>query len=119
MPLSAVLLFEDEIIVRLFPVFRRSWSLKGEQARVAISGKNAKRVLFGTVNLRTGYRITMQHPGLNQQGFQAFIHQLRRSYRGRPIWLLLDGATAHTAPKSQSLAEVLNITLVWLPKQCP
>jgi transposase len=118
-PLSAALLFEDEIIVRLFPVLRRSWSLRGEQAKVSISGKNAKRVLFGTLNLRTGHRITMQHPGLNQQGFQAFLHQLRRHYPGQPIWLLLDAATAHTAPKSQSLADALDITLVWLPKQCP
>lgn len=118
MPLSAVLLFEDEIILRLFPVLRRAWSLKGEQVRVGISGKNAKRVLFGTINLRTGHRITMQHPGLNQQGFQAFLCLLRRCYPGRPLWLLLDEATAHTAPKSRSLAEALNITLVWLPKQC-
>jgi transposase len=119
MPLSAVLLFQDEIILRLFPVLRRAWSLKGEPARVDISGKNAKRVLFGTINLRTGHRITMQHPGLNQQGFHAFLRLLRRAYTGRPIWLLLDAATAHTAPKSQLLAEALNITLVWLPKQCP
>ena len=119
MPPSAVLLFQDEIILRLFPVLRRAWSLRGEQARIRISGKNAKRVLFGTINLRTGHRITMPYPGLNQQGFQAFLHRLRRSYWGRPIWLLLDEATAHTAPKSQWLAEALNITLVWLPKQCP
>ena len=119
MPPSAVLLFQDEIILRLFPVLRRAWALKGEQARVGISGKNAKRVLFGTINLRTGHRITMQHPGLNQQGFHAFLRLLRRSYSGRPLWMLLDEATAHTAPKSQSLAEALNITLVWLPKQCP
>ena len=119
MPPSAVLLFQDEIILRLFPVLRRAWSLRGEQARVDISGQNAKRILFGTINVRTGHRITMQHPGLNQQGFQAFLRRLRRAYWGRPIWLLLDEATAHTAPKSRWLAEALNITLVWLPKQCP
>lgn len=119
MPFSAVLLFQDEIILRLFPVLRRTWSWKGEAARISISGKNAKRVLFGTINLRTGHRITMQHPGLNQQSFQAFLRRLRRSHKGRPIWLLLDAATAHTAPTSQQLAEALNITLVWLPKQCP
>ncbi len=118
MPPSAVLLFEDEIILRLFPVLRRAWSLRGEPAKVGISGKNAKRVLFGSINLRTGHRITMQHPGLNQQGFQVFLRLLRRSYRGRPICLLLDEATAHTAPMSQVLAEALDITLVWLPKQC-
>ena len=119
MPLSAVLLFEDEIQLRLFPVLRRAWSFRGEPASVGITGRNAKRVLFGTINLRTGHRIVMQQPKLNQEGFQAFLHLLRRSYPGRQIWLLLDEATAHTAPQSQLLAKALNIQLVWLPKQCP
>jgi DDE superfamily endonuclease len=119
MPLSAVLLFEDETIVRLFPVLRRAWSLSGEQATVGITGQNAKRVLFGTINMRTGHRIVMQHSKMNQEGFQAFLHVLHRCYPGREIWLLLDEGTAHTAPQSQALALQLNIYLIWLPKQCP
>ena len=119
MPLSAVLLFQDEIQLRLFPVLRRAWALKGEQVSVGITGRNAKRVLFGVINLRTGHRILMQHSRMNQEGFQAFLRLLRRRYPGRQIWLLLDEGTAHTAPKSQSLAQRLNINLIWLPKQCP
>jgi hypothetical protein len=119
MPLSAVLLFEDQTIVRLFPVLRRAWALRGEPMAVGITGRNAKGVLFGTINLRTGHRIVMQHPKMNQRGFQAFLQVLRRSYPGREVWLLLDEGTAHTAPQSQALAEELNIKLIWLPKQCP
>jgi hypothetical protein len=37
---------EDETILRLFPVRRRAWSLRGEQALVPITAQNAKRVLF-------------------------------------------------------------------------
>jgi transposase len=114
-----VLLIEDETVFRLFPVLRRAWSLKGEQATIAISGNNDQRVLFGSINVRTGHRIIMQHPKINQAGFQAFLYLLRRSYRGRQIWLLLDKASAHTAPKSQKLADTLKIKLIWLPKQCP
>ena len=119
MPLSAVLLFQDEIIVRLFPLIRRAWSLQGQQARVNISGKNARQVLYGTINMRTGHRVLMRYPKLNQEGFQAFLRLLRRRYPGRPIWLLLDAATAHTTPTSQALAASIGIELVWLPKQCP
>ncbi len=119
MPLKAVLLFEDEIQLRLFPVLRRSWALKGEPAAVGITGRNAKRVLFGTINLRTGHRIVMRQPKMNQVGFQAFLRLLRRHYPARQIWLLLDEGSAHTAPQSQALAQSLNIQLVWLPKQCP
>lgn len=103
MPPSAVLLFEDETILRLFPVLRRAWARKGEAAPVGITGKNAKGVLFGTINLCTGHRILLQRPALDQAGFQAFFQVLRRSYPGREVWLLLDGGTPHTAPKSQAL----------------
>ncbi|MBD0285982.1 MAG: transposase [Flavisolibacter sp.] len=119
MSLSAVLLFEDEIQLHLFPVLARAWALKGEQARVGITARNAKGVLFGTINLRTGHRIVMRQRRLNQDGFQAFLRVLRRRYPGRQIWLVLDEATAHTAPQSQFLADTLDIQLVWLPRQCP
>lgn len=118
MPPGAVLLFEDETILRLFPVLRRAWSLSGEPARVGITGKNAKRVLLGTINLRTGHRIVMRWPNMRQDGFQAFMRLLRRCYRQQPIWLLVDAASAHTAPSSKALAESLDVTLVWLPVQC-
>ena len=47
MPGEAALLMEDETILRLFPVLRRAWALRGQQAVVPITGRNAKRVLFG------------------------------------------------------------------------
>jgi DDE superfamily endonuclease len=113
-----VLLFEDETILRLFRVLRRAWSLRGEQAIVPITGSNAKRVLFGTINPRTGHRIVLCRPNIRQEHFQAFLRLLRQSYLGREIWLLLDEAPCHIAPKSQALAEDLDIVLIWLPKQC-
>jgi transposase len=118
MPASAVLLFEDETILRLFPVLRRAWSLRGEQALVPITGRNAKRVLFGTINPRTGHRIVLSRPNMRQENFQDFLRLLRHSYPGRAIWLLLDEAPCHVAPKSQRLAAALKIELIWLPKQC-
>lgn len=118
MPPDAVWLFEDETILRLFPVLRRAWSRRGEQAVVPITGNNAKRVLFGTINPRTGHRIVLRCQNMRQEHFQTFLRLLRRSYPGREIWLLLDEAPGHIAPKSQALAAALSIVLVWLPKQC-
>ena len=118
MPSEAVLLFEDETIVRLFPGLRRSWSLKGEQASVGISGRNAKRVLFGTINMHTGRRVVLQYSNMRQASFQAFLQQLRCHYRQRPIWMILDQAGSHTTAKSKEKAESFNIKLIWLPKQC-
>jgi transposase len=113
-----VLLFEDETVLRLFPVLRRAWGLRGEPVRIGITGRNAKRVLFGAINPRTGHRFIHRSPNMRQEHFQSFLRLLRRSYRGRPIWLLLDEAPCHIAPRSQALAAQLTIELVWLPKQC-
>jgi len=105
-------------VLRLFPVLRRAWALRGEQARVAITGQNAKRVLFGAINLRTGHRVVLRRPNMTQEHFQAFLRLLREAYPGRPMVLLLDEAPGHRAAKSQGLAAQLDIVLIWLPKQC-
>ena len=113
-----MLLSEDETVLRLFPVLRRAWALQGEQAHVAITGCNAKRVLFGAINLRTGHRLLLRRPNMEQAHFQAFLRLVREAYPGRPIALLLDEAPGHRAAKSQGLAAQLDIELIWLPKQC-
>jgi transposase len=119
MPARAVLLFSDATILRWFPPLRYVWAFRGEQAKVKITGRNAKRVLFGTINPRTGHRVVLRRPRQRQEDFQAFLRYLRRRYRGRPIWLLLDKASCHQAAASQRLAARLGVILLWLPKQCP
>jgi len=118
MPAGAVLLFEDETTLRLFPPLRQAWALKGAQAQVPITGQNAKRVLFGTINPRTGHRLLMRGQSAGQGDFQSSLRLLRRHYAGRAIWLLLDRAPGHIADSSQRLAQSLDVELVWLPKQC-
>jgi transposase len=118
MPPGAVLLMEDETILRLFPVLRRAWSLRGEQARVPITGQNAKRVLFGAINLHTGRRIVVRGRDMGQAYFQALLREVHRRYRARPVWMLLDEARCHIAARSRALAAELDTHFVWLPKQC-
>jgi len=113
-----VLLMEDETLLRLVPPLRACWAWRGRQAVVPITGRNAKRVLFGTINLRTGHRIVLRRPRMRQEDFQAFLRLLRVRYGGREVWLVLDEAPCHVAQKSLAMAASLNIALVWLPKQC-
>lgn len=114
----AVVLFEDETILRWFPPLRFAWAPIGTQAEVPISGRNAKRALFGTINLRTGHRVVLRRLRTRQEDFQAFLKLLRQRYGKRPICLLLDRAPCHEAARSQAVATRLGIELVWLPKQC-
>lgn len=110
-------LFEDETLLRQFPPLRAAWAPRGEQARVLISGQNARRVLFGALNPLTGHRVVLQRRTLRQEDFQAFLRLLRARYPGRPLYLLLDKAGCHTAVRSLRLAAHLDIQLLWLPKQ--
>jgi transposase len=118
MPEEAALLAQDETILRLFPVLRRAWSMRGEQAKVYITGRNAKRLLFATIDLRTGHRIVLRRTRMRQEDFQEFLRLVRRRYGCRPLWMLLDEAPCHKAKRSLGLAAQLGIHFIFLPKQC-
>jgi len=115
-----VLLFTDWTLLRLFPPLRAAWSRIGQQAVVPVTGRNAKRVLFGAINVQTGHRIVLCRKSAGGADARAFFSELRRRYaKARTIWLLLDRAPAHTDAKTLHWAGELGIELVWLPKQWP
>lgn len=118
MPARAVLLFEDETILRLFPPLRCAWAPRGEQAAVPLTGWNARRVLFGAINPRTGHRVVMERAAMRRADFQEFLRHLRRCYGGRELWVVLDSASCHIATQSQAVAAQLDIKLLWLPVRC-
>ena len=115
-----MVLFTDWTLLRLFPPLRAAWAPIGTSAVVPITGANAKRVLFGAINARTGHRIVLIRQRAGGADARAFFVELRRRYHGwGTIWLLLDRATGHTDRRTQALAATLNIRLLWLPKQTP
>jgi transposase len=115
-----VLLFTDWTLLRLFPPLRSAWARVSEPADVPVTGRNAKRVLFGAINVHTGHRVVLCRKSAGGTDARAFLAELRRHYRQAPtIWLLLDRAPAHTDSKTLRLAMELGIELVWLPRQWP
>jgi hypothetical protein len=86
---------------------------------VPISGANAKRVLFGTINLETGHRLFLARRQQRGVDCQEFWDEVRWHYRGWHVAVLLDEDSSHTAAESQSLADDLDLELVWLPKRSP
>jgi transposase InsO family protein len=115
-----VLLFADATRLRLFPPLRAVWARVGEQAVVPVTGRNARRVLFGALNVHTAHRVILHWSSETSPGARAFLTELRRRYRSAPtIWLLLDRGPAHTAAPTRRLAAELGIEFVWLPQQWP
>jgi transposase len=86
---------------------------------VPISGANAKRVLFGALNLRTGTRVFEARRHGRGADFRALLGRVRGRYRGRGVALLLDEDSSHTAAASRRAADDLGIELLWLPTRCP
>lgn len=76
-------------------------------------------MIFGAINLRTGRHVLVVHNRQRGQDFSSFLRELRRRYPTRPLVLLLDEDSSHTARASQKLAADLEIRLLWLPKRCP
>jgi DDE superfamily endonuclease len=114
-----VVLAVDETDLLLFPPLRARWSMRGEPAPVPITGANAKRVLFGALNIDTGNRLFLARKRHRGEDFRAFLEAVNRHYRGWHVALLLDEDSSHTAAASQALAVVLGIDLWWLPKRSP
>ena len=115
-----MLLATDWTLLRLFPPLRSAWACEGTQADVPITGANAKRVLFGAINLRTAHRVVLTAHHAGGAAVRTFLVEVRRRYRrSGTIWLLADRATGHTAAATQALAARLGIRFLWLPKQAP
>jgi len=112
-------LAEDETDLLLFPPLRAGWARRGEAAEVRLSGWNARQVIFGAMNLKSGHRLLLSREHQRASDFQAFVRLVHQHYRGWHVVLLLDEDPSHTAKSSAALAIEMNMTLLWLPKRAP
>lgn len=110
---------EDETDLRLFPPLRASWSPRGIPEQVELSGANAKRVLFGCLNIRTGHRLRLVRKNQRGEDFQEMLDLIHLRYRSWKVALLLDEDRSHTAGASRALAAQHGIDLEWLPNRSP
>lgn len=110
---------EDETDLLLFPPLRACWALRGQSAEVPLCGWNARRVIFGAMNLGNGSRLFLPQGRQRAENFQLFLESVHHCYRGRHVALLLDEDPSHTAEESVELAWDYGMDLLWLPKRCP
>lgn len=103
----------------LFPPLRAAWGLKSELLNVPISGRNARRVVFGAMNLCSGQLWLLTQHRQRAEDFQEFLEYLHEGHPRRRIALLLDEDSSHTDEETQDMAEDLSIELIWLPKRTP
>jgi hypothetical protein len=57
LPARGVVLAQDETDLLLCPPLRHQWARQGQPASVLLGGGNARRVIFGAMNLAAGHRL--------------------------------------------------------------
>jgi transposase len=113
---QATLVALDECDLHLLPILRAMWQRLGEQLRIITPGQNAKRGVFGALNLRTGewfYHLTDRKRSVE---FIAFLTTLLMAYPAGVIYVIVDNASIHTSRAvRQWLADHPRLQLVYLP----
>ncbi len=113
---AGTLIAEDEADVQLLAVVRSMWQRIGEQKRIPTPGQNAKRGVFGGLNLRTGegfYLIAAHKRGVE---FIAFLTALLMAYPAGTIYVMVDNASLHTSRAVKHwLTLHTRLQLVYLP----
>jgi transposase len=86
---------EDESDSQLLAIVRAMWQRIGEQLRIITPGVNAKRSIFGALNLRTGewfYQVAARKRGVEMI---AFLERLLTAYPTGRVAVIVDNAPIH------------------------
>jgi transposase len=116
---ESVVLAEDETDLLLFPPLRAGWSRRGEPVEVRLSGRNARRVVFGAMDLVTGERWFLARERQRSADFQAFLDVLDQAHGDQSVILLLDADPSHTSKGTATVLAQKGMTVLWLPKRAP
>jgi transposase len=111
--------FGDETTLREFPPLRAGWARRGEQRVVVISGRNARRVLHGALNVATGELVTLIRERSRQDDCAAFVEALGRVRPDVPKLLVWDNAPPHHPKRVLAAAAATHIAVAFLPFRAP
>ena len=113
---GATLVAEDEADSQLLPILRAMWQRVGEHARIPTPGQNAKRGIFGALNVRTGEWFYQLAAHKRTADFIAFLTQLLAAYPTGRVYVLVDNASIHTSKALRLwLATHERLVLLYLP----
>jgi DDE superfamily endonuclease len=114
-PGTAALLDLDECALHRLPVLRAMW-MKGPRLRIPTPGQNARHAFCGALDAASGVFHWTDHERKLARYFVAFLDHLATLDPTELVFLVLDGAPAHTAKLVQTwLAAHPQVQLLWLP----
>jgi transposase len=111
--------FGDETTLREFPPLRCAWSRRGQQATVIISGRNARRVIHGAINIGTGEVLQVVRERSRSADVAVAVETLGQRRPAVPKLLVWDNAPPHHTRLVSSTAAAAGVELAWLPFRSP
>jgi DDE superfamily endonuclease len=109
----------DETALREFPPLRAGWSQVGHPALVTISGRNARRTLFGALNVTSGDLVSLPLLRCRTDDIVAAVTDLGQTRPDVPKLLIWDNAPPHHPHRVRDAAMAAGITLAFLPFRAP
>ena len=109
----------DETALREFPPLRAGWSQVGQAAHVVISGRNARRTLFGALNVTTGELVCLPLLRCRTDEIVTAMTELGAVRPEVPKLLIWDNAPPHHPHRVRDAAATAGITLAFLPFRSP
>jgi transposase len=98
---------------------RAAWARRGEQATVVISGRNARRVVHGALNIATGEMVRAvreRNRGADSAALIAAVAARTPAGKSLLVW---DNAPPHHTRVARETAEATGIAIVPLPFRSP
>jgi transposase len=109
----------DETAVREFPPLRPAWSKRGQQAVIVISGRNARRTIFGALHVTSGELIDLVRERARTADAVALVEALGAVRPETPKLLIWDNAPPHHPTAVKRAAQEAGVALVFLPFRSP
>jgi hypothetical protein len=109
----------DETTLREVPPLRAAWSKRGQQTMVPISGRNARRVVHGALEARTGELVRVVRERHRADDALALVAALGAVRSGIPKLLVWDNAPPHKPHRVRDAALAVGIEGAFLPYRSP
>jgi transposase len=127
---DGVLLFQDESSFQLQPNVMATWALKGNPPTEEKHSKRENLKVFGAIELFSGkllYSIhdkkdkkTKKKERVTNKVFVRFLKQVGTHYKGRKVFMVIDGASYHSgAAVSKYLEKNTDMELIRQPVKSP
>lgn len=116
---DTAVLYADESRVQTLPLLRAMWQWVGQQVRIPTPGSNVSRAIFGALEIGSGQWTYLVREKMRKEDFIAFLEHLLQVYGQRPIILIIDNYSSHTASAVRNWLQAHpQIQVYPLPKYC-